>query len=331
MKVKEYAKRVCEILNPYMLSRVRGSPDFIYEASTHILKAGGKRLRPTIVMLTCRLVGGSEEVALPAATAVELLHNFTLVHDDIMDRDEFRRGVPTVHKIWGEAYAILAGDLLFSKAFEAMLELRNYNVPEDRVVEAIRYLAWAATTVAEGQALDMSFEEREDVTEDEYLTMIEKKTASLFEASARIGAIVGGGSRTSIDGIGVYGRYLGIAFQIQDDILGIKADEKVLGKPVGSDIREGKKTILVIYALKNLPEREKQELQGILGRRDASKSEINRAISIIESSGALDYAIKLKEKYANLALEALEKVERVDVEAYEMLKEIVEWVIHRSF
>jgi len=331
MKVKKYAKHVCEVLNPYMLGHLRGMPEFIYEASTHILKAGGKRLRPTILILTCRLVGGSEEKALPAAAAVELLHNFTLVHDDIMDRDEFRRGVPTVHKIWGEAYAILAGDLLFSKSFEVMLELVNRGVPKDKVVEAVKYLAWAATTVAEGQALDMSFEERENVSEEEYLTMIEKKTASLFEASARIGVAIGGGDVESVKNIGAYGRYLGIAFQIQDDILGIKADEKVLGKPVGSDIREGKKTILVIYALKNISNDKKHELLNILGKKDASKEEIDKAIKIIEESGALEHAVKLKEEYAIKALNALNSVHRVDEEAYEMLKEIVDWVINRTF
>ena len=331
MKISEYARRLASRVNEMLYEWMQGEPTFLYEASSHLLKAGGKRLRPTMLVLSSRVVGGDEASSLPAAAAIELLHNFTLVHDDIMDRDDFRRGLPTVHKIWGEATAILAGDLLFSRSFEMMLRTLDVGVPVERVIEGLKYLAWAATTVAEGQALDMSFEEKEKVSEMEYLEMVEKKTAALFKASMVIGAVIGGGEDKNISLLGEYGRLLGIAFQIQDDILGVVGDEKVLGKPVGSDIREGKKTIIIIHALENASANEREKILSVLGDQSASREEVQEVIDILRDVGSIDYARSKGKMYAEMALSKLREVDPLDEEAYSMLAELVEFVITREY
>ncbi len=329
-KLLNYSKRVAEKVDKFMLKEVLvGEPENLYQASTHLIRAGGKRLRPTLLILSSRLVGGNEETAIPAAAAVEILHNFTLVHDDVMDMDEFRRGVPTVHKIWGIPVAIIAGDLLFSKAFEAILKLSSRNVSYERIVESASILAQTASTIAEGQAMDMSFEERIDVTEEEYFKMIYKKTAALFEASTKIGAIVANAPKNIVNALAEYGRKIGLAFQIQDDILGIIGEEKKVGKPVGSDIREGKKTLIIIHALKKASQNERERLLEALGNRNISKEDISEIIELLKKLGAIDYAREYAIKFSNEALNILDNISTRDYEAKEMLKELAEYVIKR--
>ncbi len=329
LKIIMYSKEVIDKLNNVILSYVQGEPVELYNASAHLLKAGGKRLRPILLLAVARGYGLDEEKALPAAAAIELLHNFTLVHDDIMDRDTFRRNVPTVHTIWGDALAILAGDLLFSKAFEAILDLEKKGIKHDLIVKATRKLAWASVTVAEGQALDMDFEKRENVSEEDYMIMIEKKTAALFKAAAEIGAIIAGATGDQIKHIGEYARLAGKAFQIRDDILGLIADEKKLGKPVYSDIREGKRTILVIYALKELDENRRKELLSILGDREAPVERLRYAVKLIEETGAFQYAWEKANKLIERALEHLDK-SGIGQDVYEMLRELAIFIISRE-
>ncbi len=328
-KLLAYAESVRKDIDNLIFELLKGQPQELYEASMHLLKAGGKRLRPVLLLAIAKGYGLDEEKALPAAAAVELLHNFTLVHDDIMDRDMFRRNVPTVHSIWGEALAILAGDLLFSKAFEAIMMLEDRGIRHDLVVKAAKKLAWASTTVAEGQALDMDFEKRNDVTEQEYMIMIEKKTAALFKASAEIGAIIADVEDEEIEYIGEFARNTGIAFQIIDDILGITADESKLGKPVFSDIREGKRTILVIYTLSKLNDKERSEFLSILGNRNATLEELRKAAEMIKSSGAIDYAKSIAKDYVSKAIDYLEKTS-IDKGIAEMLREFAEYIVERE-
>jgi len=329
LKIMMYSKEIIEKLNEIILSYVQGEPVDLYNASAHLLKAGGKRLRPILLLAVARGYGLEEEKALPAAAAIELLHNFTLVHDDIMDRDTFRRNVPTVHTIWGDALAILAGDLLFSKAFEAILDLEKKGIRHDLVVRATRKLAWASVTVAEGQALDMDFERRSDVSEEDYMVMIEKKTAALFKAAAEIGAIIAGATREQIEHISEYARLAGKAFQIRDDILGLTADEKKLGKPVYSDIREGKRTILVIYALKKLDRHRQKELLSILGNRKAPIEKLRYAVKLIEETGAIQYAWRKANELIEKALEHLNKT-GISQDVYEMLRELAVFIVSRE-
>ncbi|MEO3993895.1 MAG: polyprenyl synthetase family protein [Desulfurococcaceae archaeon TW002] len=329
-KLMNYAKYVASEVDKVINEIVKGRPQKLYEASNHLIKAGGKRLRPLVLVLSGRMYGLNERVGIHAGASVEILHNFTLIHDDIMDKDAFRRGVPTVHTVYGEDMAILAGDLLFAKAFEALGRLSEL-VPADRLVKAFKELTWAAVTVAEGQALDMEFEHRWDVTLDEYLSMIYKKTAALFKSSLVIGALLAGAPEDEITNLEKFAEGVGIAFQIRDDVLGLVADESVLGKPVYSDLREGKKTVLVIYALSKLGTAEKKKLINTLGRRDASTEELKDLAELIKSTGAIEFADDLANKYLKQGLEALDRVRPVDQEAKNMLRDLAFFVTARNY
>ncbi|RLF43554.1 MAG: polyprenyl synthetase family protein, partial [Thermoplasmata archaeon] len=228
-------KEINEAIEAYLQN---GEPRKLYQAMQHLPLAGGKRLRPILAIISCEAVGGNGKKAIPFGVALELIHTFTLVHDDIMDRDEERRGIPSVHKKFGEATAILAGDALFAKAFEVVSEVK------ENVGILVKNIATMAREICEGQQMDMSFEEMEEVSEESFLKMIEKKTAKMFEHAAYGGAIIGGGSDEETLALRSYGRNLGMAFQIGDDCLDVIG--KKIGKPVGSDIREGKKTLMFI-------------------------------------------------------------------------------------
>ncbi len=329
-KLLNYAKHVASEVDKAINEIIKGGPQELYEASYHLIKAGGKRLRPLALVLSGRMFGLEERVGILAGASVEILHNFTLVHDDIMDKDAFRRGVPTVHTIYGEDMAILAGDLLFAKAFEALGRLSGL-VSADRLVNAFKELTWAAVTVAEGQALDMEFERRWDVTLDEYLSMVYKKTAALFKSSLVIGALLAGAPQNEIANLEKFAEGVGIAFQIRDDVLGLVADESILGKPVYSDLREGKKTILVIHALSRLDPEGRRKLMNTLGRRDSSVEELSSLAELIKSTGAVEFANSLADKYLEEGLEALSRVKPVDQEAKDLLRDLAMFVTARNY
>ncbi len=323
----EYIKMIKPKVDSYISKVLEGEPAKLYEAARHLPLKGGKRLRPALLILVARALGGEEEEAIPAAASVELLHNFTLVHDDIMDRDEMRRGVPTVHVLYGEPLAILAGDLLYAKAYEALLSTQK--APE-LVKKMTEYLTWAGVTVAEGQAMDMMFEERWDVSEDEYLEMIAKKTGALFGACGAIGALVAEKPEYA-EKMREFGVILGKAFQIKDDILSLVGDEKVTGKPKYNDLREGKRTLLVIRALRSLPPEEAEELKRILSKEEKSLEELEKAASLIMKSKALDYALKVAEELENRAREILSEIEVVDKEAMDLINELLDFAVKREF
>ncbi len=304
-------------------------PEGLAKASAHLIKGGGKRLRPYLVVEVGRSLGANLDRLLPGAMAVEFIHNFSLIHDDIMDNDQFRRGIRTVHTLWGVPTGILAGDVLYALAFTSLGKLREVGVRASRVQMAYEELSKAVLRLAVGQGLDMTFPKMRKVRISSYIEMIGLKTGALFECSAKLGAIIADGKRRTISKMGVFGRYIGIAFQIIDDILGIFGDERVTGKPVGSDIREGKKTILVLYTLKKAEKSEKKLLLRTLGKRDARRSEISKAISVIERSGAKEYAMGVARKYALKAVAALDALP--DGPHKEHLKGLAEFIIEREF
>ena len=285
---------------------LKGEPELLYRAARHIIGAGGKRLRPYLVLKSCKIVGGREEDAIPTAAALELLHTFTLIHDDIMDKDEKRRGAPTVHNQWGIPIAIVTGDLLFAKVYETITKFTDpKHVTPKRILQVLKEISEATVKICEGQALDMMFEGKETVPEDEYFKMIRAKTAALFEASARCGGILGGANESQVERLGEYGCYSGVAFQVIDDVLGLIADEKILRKPVGSDIREGKRTLIVVHALEKASKNQKKKILEVLGNKSASPERIRETIELINSLGAIDHAKEVAEEYIERAKEAL--------------------------
>lgn len=299
------------------------TPQNLADASVYLTRAGGKMLRPALTLITAEAVGGARESSLNAAAAIELIHTFSLIHDDIMDQDDTRRGMPSVHKVWGDDVAILAGDTLFSKAFEIIIGSKGTS--SDQNNKALATVADACVKICEGQALDMSFEERFDVKQDEYMEMIFKKTGALIAAATKAGAIMGGASDEVIDAMYEYGRLIGLAFQIQDDYLDLVADEETLGKPIGSDIGKGKMTII---AIKGLESDDSGRLFEILKDTENSQRDIDEAIQILTDCGAIEYA-------RNLALESVDQAKEVleildDSASKQILVGIADFVLERS-
>ena len=299
------------------------TPDNLEEASVYLTRAGGKMLRPALTLITAEAVGGNRESALKSAAAIELIHTFSLIHDDIMDQDDMRRGMPSVHKVWGEDVAILAGDTLFSKAFEIIIGSEGTSSEQNN--KALATVADACVKICEGQASDMGFEERFDVSEDEYMEMIFKKTGALIAAATKVGAIMGGASEEVIDAMYEYGRLIGLAFQIQDDYLDIAADEETLGKPIGSDIGKGKMTIIAIKGLASVDD---GRLLEILKAENNSQNEIDEAVEILTNCGAIEYARNLAQESVVKAKEVLEILD--DSSSKQILVDIADFVLERS-
>ena len=252
---------------------------------THLISAGGKRIRPALCILACQAVGGKLEDAVHPAAAIELIHNFSLVHDDIMDNDDLRRGKPTTHKVYGIAFAINGGDGLFAKAFQAIARAK---LPLEKKQKVLTLFSDAIFDVIEGQAMDMAFETREDVSINDYLEMIARKTGRLIENSVDIGAVCGGATEEQSKALDKYGFSIGRAFQIQDDVIGITGDPTKTGKAAGNDIREGKKTLIVLHALEN--SKDPLILKKALGNKNATKEEISKAIKFLEETGSIKHA-----------------------------------------
>ena len=299
------------------------APDNLAEASVYLTRAGGKMLRPALALIVSEAVGGNRESALKSAAAIELIHTFSLIHDDIMDQDDMRRGMPSVHKVWGDDVAILAGDTLFSKAFEIIIGTEGTSSEQNN--RALATVADACVKICEGQASDMGFEDRFDVTEDEYMEMIFKKTGALIAAATKVGAIMGGASDEVIDAMYEYGRLIGLAFQIQDDYLDIAADEETLGKPIGSDIGKGKMTIIAIKGLASVDD---DRLLEILKAENNSQDEIDEAIEILTNCGAIEYARNLAQESVVEAKEVLEILD--DSSSKQVLVDIADFVLERS-
>lgn len=272
----------------------------------------GKRLRPAICLLACQAAGGEPRQALPAASALELVHNFSLVHDDIQDGSHLRRGRQAVWDLWGVAHGINVGDGLFVLARLALHRLSEQDVPLDRQLRATLALDRACLALCEGQYMDMTFEEQRSVNLEQYLWMIQHKTAALLAASAEIGAIVAtdGEARSYaalVEHYRCFGENMGMAFQIQDDILGAWGDEQVTGKSTATDIRDKKKTLPVVYALNHPEDRQAaEELAGLYDSDEPLDEDgIRAALEILDKLGSRQYAEQVAETYHRRALDSL--------------------------
>ncbi|PAV13331.1 phosphoesterase [Methanosarcina spelaei] len=295
-------------------------PEELYKASRYLVDAGGKRLRPAVLILVAEATGSDLKSVLPAAVAVELVHNFTLIHDDIMDKDDVRRGRPAVHMIWGEAGAILAGDTLYSKAFSILSKVQN---EPSRILKCMDILSKTCTEICEGQWLDMDFEKREKVSKAEYIEMVEKKTSVLYAAAAKIGALLGGASDETAEALSEYGRLIGIGFQMYDDVLDMVTPQEVLGKVRGSDLMEGKHTLIIIDAF------EKGVKLDIFGKGEATQEETDEAVRTLTECGSIDYVKNLAISYINEGKAKLDALQ--DCPEKELLLQIADYMISRKY
>jgi geranylgeranyl diphosphate synthase type I len=290
----------------------------------------GKRLRPVFTLLACQASGGSPPDALPAAAAVELIHNFSLIHDDIQDRSDTRRGRATVWALWGEAQAINAGDTMFTLAHLALHRLTERGLPAERVIAACRSLDEANLALCRGQHLDLDFETRLAVNVDAYLTMIQGKTAALLGCSGQLGALVASPDRALAERYHHIGEELGLAFQIQDDLLGIWGQAEVTGKPIADDIRRRKKSLPVLYVLGRQNDPDAKRLRALYAQDTLSEEDVYEAVSILNASQARPYAERLAHQHLETALCELEAA-GPEPEADEALRELAHFLIRRTY
>jgi len=320
-KIAIRAKPIDKALQKYLKIR---EPTKLYEASAHIPLAGGKRLRPVMALITCDMVGGDSEKAILFATALETIHNFTLVHDDVMDDDDLRHGVAACHTIYGLSTAILAGDTLFAYAFEMITD----SDIDDRIkADLVQNVAYVVRKIAEGQQMDINFEEKETVEPNDYLEMIRLKTSILFGAAAYGGARIGGTNEDEARELENMATNVGIGFQIWDDYLDATASENVLGKPSGSDIRQGKRTLLVIEALNRANAEQRKRLLEILDSEN-SDEDIVEAVNIMDECGALSECHKQANQYLEGARKVLLKYP--ESESRTLFEELLEYMVTRG-
>jgi geranylgeranyl diphosphate synthase type I len=315
-------------------------PERLYRASRLLLEAGGKRLRPATVLLVAEaltdteplgadyrsfpdLHGGQVDV-MSAAVSVEVIHSFTLIHDDIMDDDDMRRGVPSVHRQYDDATAILAGDTLYSKAFEILLDT---DAAPERALDASKELAATCTNICEGQAMDVDFEGRVDVVPEEYLEMIELKTAVLYAAATAIPALLLGADEETVSALRRYGVCVGQAFQIQDDVLDLTVPSEKLGKQRGSDLVEGKRTIITLHAAE-----QGVDVHGLLDAEDpenVTEAAVEEAVGTLREAGSIEYARGMAEELTAEGKSHLEALP--DNEASERLAQLADFLIERGY
>ncbi len=297
-------------------------PSSLYDPNEYFLKLGGKRIRPVLCLMGNELFDEIKKDAWHVGTAIELFHNFTLIHDDIMDKAPLRRGMETVHTKYGESTALLAGDVMLVTAYE---ELNKISI--EYLQSILHLFNKTAKEVCEGQQMDMDFETRELVSLEEYLKMIELKTSVALAASLQTGAILGGAGERNQHLLYGFGKKLGIAFQVQDDYLDAFGDPEKFGKQVGGDILANKKTFLLLHALETAPEVRQKELKLILAGNSSDK--IGKVLQIFRDCKADKWALQLKDKYLDEAFSHLEDI-AVLSKRKQPLKELAHFLVKRE-
>ncbi len=302
-----------------------GNPSSLYDPVNYMMSLGGKRIRPIFTLLANELFGGDMENAIKPALAMEVFHNFTLVHDDILDRSELRRGNATVHKKWNEGTAILSGDVMLVLAYELLSEISPEKLPV-----VLNIFNATAKKVCEGQQLDMMYENTDEVSLDQYIEMIGKKTAALFAGSLKMGALLAGSKPEDAENLYLFGHYAGIAFQVQDDLLDAYGEAGQWGKKIGGDIDSNKKTFLAVKALELAEGDNLKELKYLSRNKEIdSEMRILKTISIYNSLSIRKISEEARDMYFNTALDCLQKI-NVKEERKQNLKEIAGALINRE-
>lgn len=300
-------------VNDLIIKRLSSDVPLVEKIAQYIIESGGKRLRPLLVLLSSRALGYGKDDHLKLAAVIEFLHTATLLHDDVVDTSDMRRGRSTANARWGNAPSVLVGDFLYARAFEMMVELQNLRIMD--------VLSHATAVIAEGEVLQLMNVKNPDVSEDKYMEVIHNKTAMLFEAASHTGALLAGANEDQELALSAYGKHLGLAFQLVDDVLDYRGDAEAMGKNVGDDLAEGKTTLPLIYAMAEGTDDEKQLIRQAI--RKGGLDNLPRILEIVNHSGALEYTMAKAREQAALAAACLNTLPGSDhKEALVLLTEI---------
>ncbi len=301
--LEKYATMVNRQIEEYIPRA--GQPVTLHQPMWELLDRGGKRFRPALTLLFCKAVGGQERRALPAAGAVEILHNMTLIHDDIEDQSELRRGKPCIHIMFGQSTAINSGDAMLIKVFEAVTSGSLDATTKNKLIQRF---ADRAFQITKGQALEFELNNRQDFTEEDVIEVLRNKTSALIALACEAGVIAAGGKKSQLSAATKFGEATGVGFQIVDDLLNVTGDVRKYGKEIGGDIREGKRTIMAAHLVKSASAEDRERFMKMLGKSTISQEEISEAIDLYRKYGCLDHAKSLADRYIEDGLSALKKL-----------------------
>ena len=308
-------------VNALILKRMQSPVTLIPQVAGHIIAAGGKRLRPMLTLAAARLCGYTGERHIALAACVEFIHTATLLHDDVVDESDLRRGLDTANAVWGNKPSVLVGDFLFSRAFQLMVE--------DGSLEVLKILSNASAVIAEGEVRQLITSNNTATSEEDYLEVIRSKTAALFAAACRIGAVIADRPLSEAEALGRYGRSLGIAFQLVDDVLDYQARQAELGKTVGDDFREGKITLPVVLAYQRANDEERAFWRRCLEDLEQNDDDLGQAIALMERDGTLDDSLEQARRYADEARRALSVFP--NTAERQALAEVVDFCVERAY
>lgn len=308
-------------VNALILERAQSHVDMVPELARYLIEAGGKRLRPMLTVAAALLFGKPDGQHINFAAAVEFLHNATLLHDDVVDESELRRGRPAARMIWGNQASVLVGDFLLGQAFMMMVETAN--------IPALEVIAKAATIIAEGEVFQLSKARDLTTSAADYDEVIEAKTATLFQAATEVGAMAGGADANGRQALRAYGRELGMAFQLVDDVLDYRGEAGTMGKNAGDDLREGKMTLPVILALEVANPAEREIITSALGRPDASESAFAQVVAILNRHHTLARTVEKAAQHVERAREALGPLPASDMKT--LLSDLAEFYLNRVY
>lgn len=327
MDVSDYIRIRAEKVEQALYPDIPSEPKEVYGMLGDFISRGGKRIRPVLTLACASACGGEEDAALPYAVAIELFHNFTLIHDDLEDRSPMRRGKPTVHEEFGDAIAINSGDALYTVVWSSLL---SKGIPNEKLVQAEQLMVSAFSRVVEGQGIELSWyrEGKFGVSEEDYFRMARGKTAALIGAACELGAFSAGAGEPARSAAREYGEAIGLAFQIKDDVLNLTADPSKYRKKIGEDVMEGKRSLITIHLLASAPEEKRRRAMEILSREGKTDGEVQEIISMAKESGSVDYASSVAERHVKSSKEALSRIE--SGEGRELLSGLADYIVSRE-
>ncbi len=327
MNIDEYISTQSKKIESQLCNEIPQEPESMYEMLREYISRGGKRIRPILTLACADAVGGKEEDAMPYALAIEIFHNFSLIHDDAEDNSPVRRGKPTLHEQYGIPIAINSGDALYTVVWSTLL---SRNLPPEKFQGAMKILVKGFSSVVNGQGTELEWYRSGNfnISEEDYFGMASGKTASLIGASCEIGAYSAGVPREVQDGLRIFGEKIGLAFQVRDDVLNLVADPSKYKKEIGEDIKEGKRSLITLKLIGILPKKEKEKVIEILGKPVKSDEEVSWVISLAKEHGTIDYANSVSDKFVGEAKEALTVIE--NEEKREILASLADYMVRRE-